>query len=1416
MTIGRTARSRSSVVRPIREIVGIRPHPAVVRLEDLEQSWVSDAFHLTEDVRTHLAVLRRLLAPGETTGAGIFLIGHYGSGKSHFLAYVAGQVQSGAFVDEAPDVAAISLVNFRSTLRLEDIVADALGIEARDGDRRVAWSERLARSPSGLLLVIDELSEFLRSKPDQRAFNEDVRYLQFLGELTQSARITIVAAMQESIEHTGDLEVALYRKIKDRYRIRFQLSVRHVAELVSESILIKAPGYEDATAQIARDLRKTFPEHPEDDARIAAVYPLHPATLDLLEEIRGRFSQARGIVDFALVQLGGSEPRSVSPFLDRPLGEMLGPDAIVDHFRDLLETQPEFLPLAERVLPYFDKHALELFEADAQRALARRIINLLILVYLSPRRGALTADEAAYWLLFKGTRIAPDRNIRIVANILETLVERGRYVRREGDGAFALDLEGDDGGGLDTLLAREVSELSGIGPAVFTEIVAALPADAFNPLVLQNDTWLERTVTWHFHDRTVGYWLGDGEEPRTPPSVVIRLPWGDRRPAPGSAAVIPETIDVGPDAIELVALLRLRDHALSRKDQDRLERRLVERATIFARQLRASYAGGAMFDANGARIAQPPSDRGTHAWLDELGRTALRRTYPSFESHAPLAGPLPQDAHRRFMAFAKSNDLTAPTSDEVVDVVREAYLVPLKLLKRDRGGYVMAPRLDRHELVQLVTTLAEAGTTPSAVYDRLAAPVFGLVPDQIQALLGFLVARGAIDILKGSRSYRDAFETLSSPLKYDRVVSGGSLSLEELHRIQRIMEAFGLRVPEHWTIFAQHRAADVIAERSASLARAMAPLVELDVDEELAARIRWLVDRLPSLAGSDKLGELHAVAADATAARRLAAEVAQLRELPGRIEKLRLQVSGLLHWVRHPEIPAVAGAEELKALPPPPSYSEGDAVERWLERARAARARCVEAYAEAHARYWSDRKADPGLSYAPPPLAASKHAGLGDLVEEIGGARAAAKDQVCPGLSNLEYEPRCRCGFDGHAAPIDRALERSGTLRRRLDDALARFFADDTVRQRMATWGETGPVDEATSRYLRNEAMLPGITDVELLDRHLSGLEAPKEVELDPLIELLTRRTWEADELKAALGAYVDGLEARRLRFSGLPEASRPEVAAWCVEQALRFGVPLPQGLDLRAMEIDPPQVSLRALDVLDELGLPDRLLRAFAAGVVDGAIEMGETPPHSVVARAARDVVDPEPLGCAKDYAALVGDLLRAHPILFPAVGARWLDHLDARASLSIEAPSLEEVVKAHTADQWIVLDAWAAFLHAVVDDAALPGRRRAKTDFALGPRRSTTNEFNTMILETGHPFEKVDVIDDLIHTRTLSIDDLARVAAAELRPALRRIAQRLDPDRPVLVFADHGFRLSRDGRGYTHGGPSTLERLVPVVRLK
>ena len=66
------------------------------------------------------------------------------------------------------------------------------------------------------------------------------------------------------------------------------------------------------------------------------------------------------------------------------------------------------------------------------------------------------------------------------------------------------------------------------------------------------------------------------------------------------------------------------------------------------------------------------------------------------------------------------------------------------------------------------------------------------------------------------------------------------------------------------------------------------------------------------------------------------------------------------------------------------------------------------------------------------------------------------------------------------------------------------------------------------------------------------------------------------------------------------------------------------------------------------------------------------------------------------------------------------------------------------------------------------------------------------------------------------LLFEDLVRLALAELATEARALLRDLDPRRPLIVTADHGFRLAPDLRRYVHGGPSTLERLVPVIELQ
>ena len=95
-----------------------------------------------------------------------------------------------------------------------------------------------------MVLLVDELSEFLRSKTDPHAYNEDIRFLQYLGEEASSFPLWVVASLQEWIEETGEINQDTFNKIKDRYPLRISLGRSHIEELVSHRLIRHREGCE--------------------------------------------------------------------------------------------------------------------------------------------------------------------------------------------------------------------------------------------------------------------------------------------------------------------------------------------------------------------------------------------------------------------------------------------------------------------------------------------------------------------------------------------------------------------------------------------------------------------------------------------------------------------------------------------------------------------------------------------------------------------------------------------------------------------------------------------------------------------------------------------------------------------------------------------------------------------------------------------------------------------------------------------------------------------------------------------------------------------------------------------------------------------------------------------------------------------
>lgn len=297
--------------------------------------------------------------------------------------------------------------------------------------RFMAMFEQLKQSPfAGVVILLDELSEFLHARSGT-GLTEDVRFLQFLGEATRDYPLHILAALQEYLEAAEyGLPGELVRKIKDRYPNNLELTTTHLEELIARRLIQHRPGSEAVIEGIHRELKSYLHGFPVPVARFVRSYPVHPATLLLLDRLKPLLSRSRGIVDFIHFRLKGSAERGIEGMLDAPADTLLTPDAIFDHFQFRIRENLETAVFDSTVYEHYRRAIPELFEDKAQQDLAMRLVKILILLAISPEPRPYSVRTFTHALLVRVSRIDPDANFLYVQEVLERLASRGAFVER--------------------------------------------------------------------------------------------------------------------------------------------------------------------------------------------------------------------------------------------------------------------------------------------------------------------------------------------------------------------------------------------------------------------------------------------------------------------------------------------------------------------------------------------------------------------------------------------------------------------------------------------------------------------------------------------------------------------------------------------------------------------------------------------------------------------------------------------------------------------------------------------------------------------------------------------------------------------------------------------------------------------------
>lgn len=439
----------------VSDLIATKPLQAVIQLENTgEWQEVSSSFVWTEEISAHMEDFTVRLSKGE--GGGIFLKGHYGTGKSHLLAWLAQQAESwqplAAKCSSTPLKGhlpvAISLIHWDASNSLETIchsrIAECLGKESlHHGSNRHSTMTSLVgqlqqQGLQGFVLLLDELSEFLRSKQTPAALSEDIRYLQFLAESGREFSSWVIGAIQEDVEGIGSASRETSLKLKDRFPLRWDLGARHVEQMISERLLVRKEGARDHLEQLFFTLQHRWPDAFTDLSTFINIYPLHPSTLELLLGMGQLFSEHRGALRFMQQVLNGSWNPDTTPFLDNDSTSLITADILFDYFATRFTETPRLRDYYDKAYTHVVARISELID-DSDAALARSATKCIVLCTLDPRKEGVTLSELCCLLHFDIEGRADFSMAYLKEKVLDPLLNRVNYLT-EKDDRYHIDL----------------------------------------------------------------------------------------------------------------------------------------------------------------------------------------------------------------------------------------------------------------------------------------------------------------------------------------------------------------------------------------------------------------------------------------------------------------------------------------------------------------------------------------------------------------------------------------------------------------------------------------------------------------------------------------------------------------------------------------------------------------------------------------------------------------------------------------------------------------------------------------------------------------------------------------------------------------------------------------------------------------
>ncbi len=304
------------------ELIQFEPIESVVQLRDADEMTnarqMVRSYVISQEMAERLTdiVIPNLQFDRPADNKGLLVVGNYGTGKSHLMAVLSGIAEHAELVDElsnehvaqaAQQIAGrFKVVRSEigsTTMSLRDIIVmeleehlDRMGVDytfpAADEvpNNKRAFEEMMTAfhqvyPDQGLLLVVDELLDFLRTRRDQELIL-DLNFLRELGEVCKDLRFRFMAGVQEAIFDSPRFAFVAdsLRRVKDRFE-QILIARTDVKYVVAERLLKKTGEQQVKIREYLTPFAKFYGHMNERMDEFVRLFPVHPDYIDVFEQV---------------------------------------------------------------------------------------------------------------------------------------------------------------------------------------------------------------------------------------------------------------------------------------------------------------------------------------------------------------------------------------------------------------------------------------------------------------------------------------------------------------------------------------------------------------------------------------------------------------------------------------------------------------------------------------------------------------------------------------------------------------------------------------------------------------------------------------------------------------------------------------------------------------------------------------------------------------------------------------------------------------------------------------------------------------------------------------------------------------------------------------------------------------------------